>query len=65
MGNKTIEALLRGYFCFSVNGTKYWMYHKALAARKSVHKNEVVVFNGLHIFKGWVCFYKRIAGEQP
>jgi hypothetical protein len=56
--NKTIEAALRGYVVFEVNGKRYWSYNKALAARKHFTSGHVY-FKGLHIFKGWIAFYYR------
>ena len=55
--NKTIEALLRGYVLFDVNGKRFLRYNTALAERKAIPGN--VEFNGLHIFKGWRCFFAR------
>ena len=61
--NKTIEALLRGYVLFDVNGRRFLRYNSALAERKSISGN--VEFKGLHIFKGWRSFFIRIiTGEQ-
>ena len=59
--NKTIEAALRGYILFDVNGTRFLRYNTALAQRKATDGG--VEFNGLHIFKGWRCFFYRIEGE--
>jgi hypothetical protein len=56
--NKTLEAWLRGYFLFRVNGVRYGRYNAALAARKATEGN--VQFDGLHLFKGWVCFFLRV-----
>lgn len=56
--NKTIEAALRGYVVFEVNGKRYWSYNKALVARKQFTSGPVY-FKGLHIFKGWRTFYYR------
>jgi hypothetical protein len=58
--NKTLEAWLRGYFLFDVNGKKYFRYNSALTARKLVGNAEPVGFTGLHVFKGWIDFYMRV-----
>lgn len=55
--NKTIEALLRGYVLFDVNGERFYRYNSAVAYRKGIVGN--VSFNGWHIFKGWRCFFLR------
>tara|TARA_R110000803_G_scaffold163913_1_gene227648 strand:+ start:25931 stop:26185 length:255 start_codon:yes stop_codon:yes gene_type:complete len=55
--NKTLEAGLRGYILFDVNGARFLRYNSALAQRKATEGN--VEFNGLHIFKGWQCFFVR------
>lgn len=60
MKNKTLEALLRGYIFFDVNGQRYWTYRAALAARKAVPETLEVCFAGRHLFKGWVIFFRRI-----
>jgi hypothetical protein len=57
--NKSLEAALRGYILFDVNGKRFWRYNTALAQRKATTGD--VAFNGLHIFKGWVCFFSRIS----
>ena len=56
--NKSLEAILRGYVLFDVNGKRFWLYNTALAERKATAGD--VEFNGLHVFKGWLCFFKRI-----
>ena len=60
--NKTLEAWLRGYILFDVNGTRFLRYNSALARRKATEGN--VEFNGLHIFKGWQCFFVRFDKPQ-
>jgi hypothetical protein len=55
--NKTLEALLRGYVRFDVNGKRFWRYKTALAERKATIDD--VCFAGRHIFKGWRIFYLR------
>ena len=57
--NKSLEAALRGYILFDVNGKRFWRYNTALAQRKATTGD--VAFNGLHIFKGWVCFFLRVS----
>ena len=57
--NKSLEAFLRGYFLFDVNGKKFMLYNTALAYRKSVKQECDVEFIGWHIFKKWQCFYMR------
>ena len=56
--NKTLQALLHGYVLFDVNGRKFFRYNTALAVRKATTGS--VEFLGLHIFKGWRCFYLRV-----
>lgn len=55
---KNLEALLRGYLFFKVNGKFFLAYSTAKAARVATTGN--VEFVGWHIFKGWRCFFKRI-----
>ena len=55
--NKTLEALLRGYLFFDVNGKKFLTYNAAKAERVATTGD--VEFKGWHIFKGWRCFYLR------
>ena len=55
--NKTLEALLRGYIFFDVNGARFYKYNSALARRKETTGD--VYFKGWHIFKGWRGFYER------
>ena len=55
--NKTIEAALRGYLFYDVNGRKFLRYNRALAHRKSISGD--VEFLGFHLFKGWIGFFIR------
>jgi hypothetical protein len=55
--NKSLEATLRGYLFFSVNGKIYMLYNSALQARQAIDGD--VYFKGYHIFKGWRGFYQR------
>jgi hypothetical protein len=55
--NKTLEAWLRGYVLFDVNGKRFLRYNSALAQRKATEGP--VEFTGLHIFKGWRTFFVR------
>lgn len=57
MNLKNIEALIRGYLFFDVNGEKFLMYNSALKKRKSTNGN--VCFKGFHLFKGWRGFFER------
>lgn len=59
--NKTLEALLRGYLFFDVNGKKFFTYNAARAERVATVGD--VEFIGWHIFKGWRCFYKTVRGN--
>jgi hypothetical protein len=56
--NKTIEALLRGYLLFDVNGKRFLRYNSALAERKSIEGD--VYFEGFHVLKGWTGFFYRV-----
>lgn len=55
--SKTIEAFLRGYLLFEVNGKKFLTYNAAKA--ECVATTGYVEFIGWHIVKGWICFYMR------
>ncbi len=57
--NKSLEAFLRGYILFDVNGKRFWKYNDALRERKATAGD--VQFVGLHIFKGWICFFLRVS----
>jgi hypothetical protein len=62
--NKTIEAILRGYILFTVNGKRFYRYNSALAERKSLSEAPYLNFSGLNIFylftkQPWRCFYER------
>jgi hypothetical protein len=63
MINKSLEALLRGYILFDVNGKRFHDYNSALAERKSIDGN--VKFDGFHIIKGWQYFYVRYSLRNP
>ena len=56
--NKSLQALLRGYILFKVNGKLFYNYNAGLAQRRRIDGE--VYFHGLHIFKGWLSFYTRI-----
>jgi hypothetical protein len=60
---KSLEALLRGYFLFSVAGPSaapvyYWTYARAKATKDAI-ADVPCSFAGLHVFKGWRCFFLR------
>lgn len=57
--NKSLEALLRGYVLFDVNGELFATYNKAKAKRESIQGH--VVFKGLHAIKGWRGFFVRLS----
>jgi hypothetical protein len=62
--NKTLEALLKGYLFFRVNGKTYFRYNTALKARKRITRGDVF-FDGWNIYKAlllkpWVGFYRRV-----
>ena len=57
--NKTIEALLRGYVLFEVNGHRFYRYNTALAKKNAT--DGTVLFKGWHLFKGWRVFFFRYA----
>lgn len=59
---KTIEAILRGYLFFRVNGERFWLYNNAREKRKSINGN--VAFEGYHIWKGWTGFFYRVGMQQ-
>jgi len=57
--NKSIEALLRGYVLFDVNGQRFFRYNTARNARLAIDGD--VEFIGFNVFlMGWRCFFKRI-----
>ena len=60
--NKTLEAVLRGYVFFKVNDDYFLTYAKAKERRVSLTDSgcENIVFIGLHLFKGWIAFYKKV-----
>lgn len=58
--NKSLEAFLRGYIVFDVNGRKFWLYNSAKRARLAVPEDKYVNFSGLSIFRfRWLGFYER------
>jgi len=59
--NKSLEAFIRGYFLFVVNGKRFLRYNTALKCRKDIDGD--VYFKGYHIFKGWLGFYQRTLSE--
>jgi hypothetical protein len=58
---KTLEALVRGYLFFRVNGEYFLLYHRAKRKRMSLTGN--ISFEGYHLLKGWTGFYYSI-GER-
>ena len=56
--NKSIEAFVRGYLFFKVNGKFFYFYNNALEERKRINGN--VFFIGFHIFKKYRCFFQRV-----
>jgi hypothetical protein len=60
--NKTIEAFMRGYVLFDVNGQRFYRYNTALNERKVTMG--AVEFKGWHVFKGWTTFYLRFTTEK-
>jgi hypothetical protein len=60
--NKTLEAFLRGYLFFDVNGKKFFTYNAAREER--VRTVGDVEFKGWHIFKGWRCFFLSVGGRN-
>lgn len=55
---KTIEAIIRGYLFFEVNGKRFLLYNTALCYRKTIDGS--LSFKGYHILKGWQGFYERV-----
>lgn len=60
--SKTIEAFIRGYLLFDVNGKVFLLYHNAVSYRKTIDGN--LLFKGWHIFKGWQGFYQRVGVKE-
>lgn len=58
---KSLEALIRGYVLFDVNGRRFASYGDARAYRKFLTGTfvlgDTIIFKGFHIFKGWRTFY--------
>ncbi len=69
---KSVEAFLRGYVYFRVNGRYFWLYHKAHAYRVHLCETtkETVYFDGGNWWYaargcacgGWRRFYFRVSG---
>jgi hypothetical protein len=62
LNDKSLEALLRGYVLFTVNGRLYFNYKSALAAQEATTGS--VAFYGMNVFKGWRGFYLRWCRES-
>jgi hypothetical protein len=60
--NKNIEAFVRGYLFFDVNGKRFLLYHSAVSYRKTIDGN--LLFKGWHICKGWQGFFERFGVEE-
>ena len=56
--NRSLEAFLRGYLFFRVNGQYFALYNNALKRRKALIVGDVN-FIGWHVWKGWIGFYIR------
>lgn len=58
---KSLEALIRGYILFDVNGLRFISYGDARDYRKFLSSRrklgDSISFKGFHIFKGWRSFY--------
>jgi hypothetical protein len=59
---KSLEALIRGYLFYRVNGERFWIYNSARNKRISIEGN--VAFEGYHIFKGWTGFFYRFGVHE-
>lgn len=55
-------GLRKGYILYRVNGAYYLSY--ATARKRRVAEQGSVFFTGLHVVRGWECFYSRV-GSQP
>ena len=63
--NKSLEALLRGYVCFDVNGKRYYNYIKANERAEIFIKiDHDMTFTGYNIFKGWKTFCTHISSNK-
>lgn len=62
---KNLEALLRGYVLYRVNGKYYGLYSRGKAARQAVPDDQSVRFSGFSIWRrGWRVFYQRAHREN-
>ena len=55
--NKSLEAFIRGYVLFEVNGERFYNYNDARARRVSIEGD--VYFKGYHVVKGWRYYFIR------
>lgn len=62
--NKSIEAFLRGYMDFKVNGKKFNTYNAANDYVKLLPLDADVSFIGWHVFKGYRSFYIRVVNPK-
>ena len=67
--NKSLEAMLRGYWRFAVNGEVFWLYNTAHKRRTEITEGPLV-FNGKHLWKNrkeghWVGFFRRYTIAHP
>lgn len=62
--NKSLEAFLRGYVIFKVNDKRFYLYNTAVEYLESLPKDTAAEFAGLHVIKGYRCFYLRLTFEQ-
>ena len=60
--NKTLEAILRGYLFFRVNGKYFMTYTPARKYRTTIDTGDIS-FEGYHIVKRWQGFFYRL--ENP
>lgn len=56
---KAIEAVLRGYLFFRVNGVYFLNYTSARSYRSAIIEGPIE-FEGYHIWKRWVGFFYRV-----
>lgn len=68
--NKTIEAWLRGYVFFRVNGRGFYRYNSANAYAEILQTEDdsirvSVSFTGFHVFKGWRTFLLVYVAPTP
>jgi hypothetical protein len=57
--SKTLEAIVRGYLFFRVNGRYFLTYKPAQKYRTTITKGSIE-FEGYHVWKGWTGFFYRI-----